>query len=444
MVKCAKCGEKIGFFKNKYEYKDNNDNIISYCEVCHIQFSEKKAKKEREEIKDEENLAKKLKNDIVEKLKNDIIIRKFCEKHYQFSLTLKKIADAIEYRKNSDEKTRILVCVIAYRHKINPWDAVNAQKYIDFLNCLTSTDLREFMKICDYDTNSVSCYISRIYSELISNRSYDGTLLSGHLHLDFLYKDFFTFYRSGDMIELSKLVKILLERYSTLETDLLFDVMYTHTKEHLDKHVSNVCRDLQTKDIIFSHIIDTQQPFLLGTEMYWVREYIDLYINCMIKLNLILAHTSLAEFREELKKYEESNRLKQFEKKLLAESGTLNISIQDIDSMNGFEFENVLAKLFTKMGYSVEQTKLSGDQGADLIIKRINKKTVVQAKRYSGNVSNKAVQEIVASIKHYKADEGMVVTNSFFTKSAIKLADTNDVSLINRNKLSELIDKYLN
>ena len=51
---------------------------------------------------------------------------------------------------------------------------------------------------------------------------------------------------------------------------------------------------------------------------------------------------------------------------------------------------------------------------------------------------------MVASIKYYKANDGMIVTNSDFTPSAIKLADSNGIRLINREKLKELIQKYMN
>lgn len=118
------------------------------------------------------------------------------------------------------------------------------------------------------------------------------------------------------------------------------------------------------------------------------------------------------------------------------------LSINKIDSLSGFEFENFLHHLFQKMGFKVNSTKLSGDQGADLIIVNHNDKIVVQAKRYSNNVGNKAVQEVVASIAHYGANKGMVVTNSQFTKSAIELAKSNEIQLIDRNKLKVLIEKY--
>jgi len=128
-------------------------------------------------------------------------------------------------------------------------------------------------------------------------------------------------------------------------------------------------------------------------------------------------------------------KLKRFEKGLQKRI----ISMDDIDSMDGFEFEDFLRKLFEKMGYSVKQTKLSGDQGADLIVEKMGEITLVQAKRAGSKISNKAVQEVVASIKFYKGHQGIVVTNNFFTPSAIELAKHNAVKLINREELNHFI-----
>ncbi len=119
------------------------------------------------------------------------------------------------------------------------------------------------------------------------------------------------------------------------------------------------------------------------------------------------------------------------------------VSIDEVDSFTGYEFERFLNILFKKMGYSVEHMKLSGDQGADLIVSKLGEKTIVQAKRHTGKISNKAVQEVVAAIKHFKADKGLVVTNNYFTNSAIELAKSNNIELIDRDKLEYLIGKYL-
>ena len=94
------------------------------------------------------------------------------------------------------------------------------------------------------------------------------------------------------------------------------------------------------------------------------------------------------------------------------------------------------------MGYNVLHTPLSGDQGADVIITRLNEKVVVQSKKYTSKVSNRAVQEVVASIAHYNANRGLVVTNSEYTSSAIELANSNSIEIINGEKLSELLTKY--
>ena len=94
------------------------------------------------------------------------------------------------------------------------------------------------------------------------------------------------------------------------------------------------------------------------------------------------------------------------------------------------------------MGYQVEQTRLSGDQGADLVVVKFGEKTVIQAKCYSGKVGNYAIQEIFAAMNLYKAHKGMVVTNNYFTPAAFELADANNIELIDRDSLEELIRKF--
>lgn len=118
-------------------------------------------------------------------------------------------------------------------------------------------------------------------------------------------------------------------------------------------------------------------------------------------------------------------------------------NINTIDTMSGYEFEQYLKRLFTKMGYSVKETRLTGDQGADLIISGNGGNQVVQAKRHHANIGNKAVQEVVAAVRHYKCGSGMVVTNSYFTPAAVELAKSNDIELIDRKLLQEWITKYI-
>ena len=121
--------------------------------------------------------------------------------------------------------------------------------------------------------------------------------------------------------------------------------------------------------------------------------------------------------------------------------GTI-VTINDIDGLDGFSFEHLLGNLFKQMNYTVEVTRGSGDQGADIVISKMGRKTVVQAKCYLNNVSNKAVQEVVAAMKYYNAESGMVVTNSYYTKGAKELAEANNIVLWDRDKLSQMLLAY--
>lgn len=118
------------------------------------------------------------------------------------------------------------------------------------------------------------------------------------------------------------------------------------------------------------------------------------------------------------------------------------MQISQIDGLEGAEFENFLCLLFEQMGYNVSQTKATGDYGADLVVTRGKAKYVVQAKRYSKTVGVHAVQEVMGAKKHYGASGAMVATNNFFSNEAIVLAAENDIILIDRKVLQNLISKY--
>ncbi|WP_436949334.1 restriction endonuclease [Staphylococcus shinii] len=116
-------------------------------------------------------------------------------------------------------------------------------------------------------------------------------------------------------------------------------------------------------------------------------------------------------------------------------------NIKDIDRMDGLDFEFYLSVLFKELGYKAVVTNGSHDFGADLILKKNNHKIVVQAKRYGykKNVSVGAIQEVFASQRYHNADESWVITNSYFTKSAIKLAKPCNVILKDRYALTKWI-----
>lgn len=160
------------------------------------------------------------------------------------------------------------------------------------------------------------------------------------------------------------------------------------------------------------------------------------------KTGVVDAYKSINEIiLKKIESIKKETELEHFAKTL--ESGNTNaVRITDVDLMTGQEFENFLKTLFERMGYKAMLTKFSNDQGADLIMNRLGEKVVVQAKRYSQKVSNNAIQEVVAAIKQYGVDRGIVVTNNEFTRSAIELAKSNNIELIDRIKLENLLKNF--
>lgn len=153
-------------------------------------------------------------------------------------------------------------------------------------------------------------------------------------------------------------------------------------------------------------------------------------------------HKMLEKFIEEINFEDERADLEEFENNISksVDKKIKHVELPDYNSLNGHQFETFLYDLFKSLGYTAIQTKLSGDQGADLIVMKNGKKTVIQAKKYSNKVTNKAIQEVVAAKKHYNCEKSMVVITSEFTKSAIELAISNDVEIWDGSKLKQIVE----
>lgn len=114
----------------------------------------------------------------------------------------------------------------------------------------------------------------------------------------------------------------------------------------------------------------------------------------------------------------------------------------DFDNMDGHEFERFCAQLLSKRGYEdVMVTQGSGDQGIDIIAYKDGIKYGIQCKCYSSAVGNKAVQEVFAGKAFYQCHVGIVITNNYFSDSAIALARQNGIVLWNRDKLLQMLSE---
>lgn len=111
-----------------------------------------------------------------------------------------------------------------------------------------------------------------------------------------------------------------------------------------------------------------------------------------------------------------------------------------VDSMSGDEFEFFCQNLLLMAGFArVTVTKLSGDFGADILADRDFVSFAIQCKRYSANVGSDSVQQIYSAKEIYRKDIAVVITNSYFTEHAIKMANQMGVKLWDREILSKFL-----
>jgi hypothetical protein len=116
------------------------------------------------------------------------------------------------------------------------------------------------------------------------------------------------------------------------------------------------------------------------------------------------------------------------------------LQLVDWRSLRGTDFERFLVDVFEALGYTVQTTKASGDQGVDLIATKAGRRIAVQAKGYSNSVGTSAVQEVVAGRGCYRCDACAVITNSHFTRGAKDCAHANHCQLVDGGMIPALID----
>ena len=117
------------------------------------------------------------------------------------------------------------------------------------------------------------------------------------------------------------------------------------------------------------------------------------------------------------------------------------ISLEYVDSLDGYEFEDFTRDLLRCLGFDeCTRTQSTGDYGIDVIAKKDGVKYGIQCKNYKNEVGNKAIQEAYSGKNYYNCHVAIVLTNNYFTSNAIKQAERNGVVLWNRDKLKDFIE----
>lgn len=103
-------------------------------------------------------------------------------------------------------------------------------------------------------------------------------------------------------------------------------------------------------------------------------------------------------------------------------------------------FEEFVGELFEALGYEVEVVGGSGDEGADLRVKKKGLLAIVQCKYFSrGVVGSPELQKFLGTIHHTRSHKGFFVTTRTFSLAAERFVSDNPIELIDGPRLVELV-----
>src|SRR5215210_1652225 len=119
----------------------------------------------------------------------------------------------------------------------------------------------------------------------------------------------------------------------------------------------------------------------------------------------------------------------------------LSLRFEAVRSMSGAQFEAFTADLFRAMGHQAVALGGVGDQGVDVIVNRRGERVAVQCKNHKRPVGNSPVQEVYAGARHHRCEEACVVAPAGYTRGAIDLARSTEVSLFDTGSIHQWIRK---
>ena len=106
----------------------------------------------------------------------------------------------------------------------------------------------------------------------------------------------------------------------------------------------------------------------------------------------------------------------------------IKYKLSHVDTMTGLEFEKYVAKYLRNQVYKTNLTE-KYDLGIDIVAVKDGIRYGVQVKRHKGVVGANAVRQAVTALNLYDCDRAIVITNSYFSKTAIRLADSNSCQI---------------
>ena len=123
----------------------------------------------------------------------------------------------------------------------------------------------------------------------------------------------------------------------------------------------------------------------------------------------------------------------------------LSAEVKRMDQLNGYDFEDYCAWLLKRNGFiGVKQTGKDHDCGLDLLAYRHHVKYGIQCKHYKKRKVNRhTIKQTADGAHYYHVQRAIVLTNSRFSREAVRDRKFFHVRLWNRRILITLIQRAM-
>lgn len=130
--------------------------------------------------------------------------------------------------------------------------------------------------------------------------------------------------------------------------------------------------------------------------------------------------------------------------RLQRQARTAEQKLAQLGSLTPEGFEEFVAELFEALGFEVDRVGGTGDEGADLRVRRDGLLGVVQCKYHrQGVVGSPDLQKFLGTIHHTRSHKGIFVTTRTFSLAAERFAAGHPIELIDGPRLVELVHEAL-
>ena len=117
-----------------------------------------------------------------------------------------------------------------------------------------------------------------------------------------------------------------------------------------------------------------------------------------------------------------------------------DLKLAQLSTLTPEGFEEFVAEVFEAMGYEVDRVGGTGDEGADLKVKKAGLLGIVQCKYHSrGVVGSPELQKFLGTVHHTRSHKGFFVTTRTFSLAAEKFVAAHPIELIDGPRLVELV-----